>query len=311
MTTGAPVSLPGACGGRLSWSQVQDLIPHTRYGCARKWAFQKVARLPFVASPAMAEGSAFDDGVSAALAPRLVREAAPSAPLDMIGGLEAITARLRREAREHRDWAADWPEAAYAHLSDALGLYARELAAVDVALTQVKLEAIVDGVPILGYADRVDRMEDGSLRLVDLKHSGSPKWKGDGADVVWEADWVADVQAQLALYAACFQALQPDAWPLPIAARVEVVVSSRARKMPLVRALDLSLTDEHLGWVRARLRDAAATAWGGVYAPRPGVACTFCSYRPVCADVLAMTTEPFERSWQEFVQTGGLNGARR
>jgi len=130
---------------------------------------------------------------------------------------------------------------------------------------ELRLGATVDGAPLFGILDRLDRDVDGSLTIVDYKTGGLPNRKYD-----------SQTFANAELYAALCEAKlgeQPTKIRLMYVARGE--------------SIERNVTDVV---VKARSH-SAASAWGkinrfyddGDFPATPSVnACRFCSYKDLC-----------------------------
>lgn len=130
-----------------------------------------------------------------------------------------------------------------------------------------RLNVEIDGVPLVGILDRLDREEDGSLTIVDYKTGRAPN-----------PNYLSSVFANTELYAAmCAEALgeTPERIRLFYVGANEIVERSVT---PVV--------------IQARRR-AAATAWtsineyydNGLFPAKPSAnTCRFCAYKTVCRD---------------------------
>ncbi len=129
---------------------------------------------------------------------------------------------------------------------------------------ELRLSAEVDGAPLLGILDRLDRDEAG-LTIVDYKTGKVPDRRYD-----------AHTFANAELYAALCEASLGER---PRSIRLLYVGAGRELERPVTEAV-----------VRAR-RQAAATVWrkvrtyydAGAFPATPSVAaCRFCAFRDVC-----------------------------
>ncbi len=162
---------------------------------------------------------------------------------------EPAEARLRAEADEIID--------TYFAMEDPRG--------VDHEGVELRLTATIDGVPMLGILDRLDRAEDGSLSIVDYKTGSLPNRRYD-----------AQTFANTELYAAlCEEGLGE----LPSTIRLLYVAKGEAIERPVSEVN-----------VRAR-REAAAESWrritryyeDGEFPATPSTnACRFCAFRDTC-----------------------------
>jgi putative RecB family exonuclease len=130
---------------------------------------------------------------------------------------------------------------------------------------ELRLGATVDGAPLFGILDRLDRDDDGSLTIVDYKTGGLPNRSYD-----------SQTFANAELYAAL----------------CEVELGEKPTKIRLMyvakgESIERTVTDVNL---RARSR-SAADSWerinrfyeDGEFPAKPSVnACRFCSYKDLC-----------------------------
>jgi putative RecB family exonuclease len=130
---------------------------------------------------------------------------------------------------------------------------------------ELRLGATVDGAPLFGILDRLDRDEDGSLTIVDYKTGGLPNRNYD-----------SQTFANAELYAALCEA---ELGEKPTKIRLMYVAKGESIERPVTDVV-----------VKARSR-SAATAWqkinqfyvDGEFPAKPSVnACRFCSYKNLC-----------------------------
>jgi putative RecB family exonuclease len=130
---------------------------------------------------------------------------------------------------------------------------------------ELRLGATVDGAPLFGILDRLDRDEDGSLTIVDYKTGGLPNRNYD-----------SQTFANAELYAALCEA---ELGEKPTKIRLMYVAKGES--------IERNVTDVV---VKARSQ-SAATAWqkinqfyvDGEFPAKPSVnACRFCSYKNLC-----------------------------
>jgi putative RecB family exonuclease len=162
---------------------------------------------------------------------------------------EALEARLLEET--------DAIIATYFDMEDPRG--------VDHEGVELRLRATVDGVPLLGILDRLDRDGDGSLVVVDYKTGALPNRRYD-----------AQTFANAELYAALCEAGLGER---PTRIRLLYVAHGESIERPVTEPV-----------LRAR-REAAATSWqritryyaDGEFPATPSTnACRFCAFRDTC-----------------------------
>ena len=124
-------------------------------------------------------------------------------------------------------------------------------------------------VRIGGYIDRIDRLPDGSLNLVDYK-TGRSKSQAE-----------VDEDEQLSLYALAMRegAVRDPVTkePLGAAARLSLYFTEEALELSTTR------TDEQLDAVREGVLALAGRIRSGDFAATPGYfACQWCDYRRIC-----------------------------
>ncbi len=232
-------------------------------GCARRWQFKYVERLPEPSGQAALVGS-FAHRVLELLceldgpertpdtAKRLAREAWPEFELDE--DYQSLT--LDDDGARAFRWQAWLAVTGLWELEDP--------AAVEVVSTEQKVQTELGPVPFVGIVDRVDR-HDGKLVVSDYKSGTLPgsRWRGDKIQ-------------QVMLYAA---ALHRSTGELP----------DRARLLYLgQRILDVRVTErrvddaiEHLSGVWDRIGQACTD---DSFAPRPTVLCGWCPFVDRCPE---------------------------
>ncbi len=130
-----------------------------------------------------------------------------------------------------------------------------------------RLNVEINGVPLVGILDRLDREDDGSLTIVDYKTGRAPN-----------PNYLSSVFANTELYAAmCQEALQET----PQRIRLFYVGAGEIVERPVTAVV-----------VEAR-RKAAASAWSSIttyyadghFPARPSTTtCRFCAYKNLCRD---------------------------
>ena len=129
----------------------------------------------------------------------------------------------------------------------------------DVVHTEQEFEIEVSDIKIRGRIDRIDRLPDGSVRVVDYK-TGKPRTEKD-----------ADKSLQLSIYA--------------LAAAQKWGYKVGALGMQNLADGTLSITHrdgKELGVAAEKIRDAAAAIAAGEFEPKRGFHCTWCGFRSLC-----------------------------
>lgn len=142
----------------------------------------------------------------------------------------------------------------------------------------------VDGAPVTikGMVDRLERDDEGRLKIIDFKTGKYPPSLAD-----------TQTNVQLGLYQwaiteGCFDDVAPgDREPAP----PELIFLRLGKGLP-TRREQASLTADPTGggdlepgtdhWVQGRLREAVRTVRGGEYLARSGPACTSCAFSTGC-----------------------------
>ena len=278
----------------LSWSQVARLVPNYRFACARAWAYDKLAGLPFESSPALAAGDAFDDGVNSLLVARMQGR-------DEGTALEWATRAVGEKLPSAMERVPNPPgpdkiEEYIGAVNRALAHFARERVGLIPAAVQTKHRYTVrqrDGEirSLVGYSDRID--PDGAV--VDHKYSGSARWhagtppevvRGDVNDELWDGDWVRDKMDQLCVYWLARRAEEARGvnQPAPVIARgkLDVMFMRVDMKMPQLRSYVVEFNEEDERRVLEAIRQAHDIIRDGRLPARPGEACGFCSHTARC-----------------------------
>ncbi len=245
----------------LSPSRLQDF-----QACPRRYQYAAVERRPQPATYASVKGrmvhhvlenllrlAAAERTAAAArelLAPAEEHVLDPSARDDLSAD-EALVARLRSEVAQSVE--------GYLAMEDPQGVAAEGV--------ELRLRAELDGAPVLGILDRLDRDDQGHLTIVDYKTGSVPS-----------RDWDRFTFANTELYAALCQAALGE---LPTTIRLLYVSRGYTATRPVTDVV-----------VRARA-SAASHAWQtiadyhatGSFPARPSSsACRFCAYRAVCRE---------------------------
>ena len=256
-----PMPLDAALPAHLSPSRLQDFG-----ACPRRYQHAAIDRIPQPASYATTKGRLVHHvlehlfalepaqrtlGAARALVPGALAATLTDSVRADIDADEATEARLAAEA--------DQILATYFSMEDP--------AAVRAEGVELRLTADVEGAPLLGILDRLDREEDGALTVVDYKTGAVPRRDYDPATF-----------ANAELYATlCERALGER----PTSVRLLYIARGATLERPVSERV-----------VRARSA-AAAAAWirigrfydAGEFPATPSAsACKFCAYRQRCRD---------------------------
>ncbi len=280
----------------LSFSQCTTLLNDLPFGCAQKWAFERIAGIPWEPSLAMLVGSAFDDAVTALFELRAARAGDLGVPLN-------LDAALRVLADGVSDVALANPDADVGRVTDVLGPtlveYADMHKGTAALAVQRDLTWWVDGeIPVVGRLDRLDR---GPI-IVDLKTTGQAPTvdRGTGECVDRRLDgW----RLQLAFYALALESEVLDSgqeFVWPVAGAMDVVTVRSGQIKPRIDVIPLEVSAD----MAERARDVARRAWAvsrsGVYAANPGDPCGRCPYTGLCRESQALQAVPFKELWKRL-----------
>ncbi|OGG01313.1 hypothetical protein A2Z33_05360 [Candidatus Gottesmanbacteria bacterium RBG_16_52_11] len=122
---------------------------------------------------------------------------------------------------------------------------------------------ISEGLTVGGKIDRIDRLPDGTVEIIDYKTGNAPKSKDAASDM------------QLTLYALA-AAGQPDLGADPDRTLVSFYFLEDQTKMSASRSAD------ELASARRKIADKAAQIGSSEFAPTPGKHCDFCEFRLIC-----------------------------
>ncbi len=280
----------------LSFSQCTTLLNELPYGCAQKWAFERIAGIPWAPSTAMAVGSAFDDAVTRLFHPRTVRGGDASVPLDVEGALRELEVGVNAVAM-------NWPEAATERVTDVLGPtlveYARLHESTPALATQQDLTWWVDGeIPVVGRLDRLDR----GRVITDLKTTGeAPKLDKDTGECLDRRldGW----RLQLSFYALALEAEVLEAgeeflWP--VSGAMDVVTIRAGQVKPKIDIIPVELTADLAEQAKEIVRRAWRVSRSGIYPANPGDPCGRCPYTGLCREARAVETVPFSELWSRL-----------
>jgi putative RecB family exonuclease len=138
-------------------------------------------------------------------------------------------------------------------------------AGVTVEGVEERINVDIDGVPLVGILDRLDREDDGSLTIVDYKTGRVPR-----------EDYLSGTFANTELYAAMCEAAKGET---PARIRLLYVAAGKTIERTVTPVV-----------VRAR-KEAAVRAWGdintyydrGDFPAKPSAgSCRFCAYKDLC-----------------------------
>ncbi len=146
-----------------------------------------------------------------------------------------------------------------------------------VALEQ-RLHAEVDGVPWVGFADRVETADPGTLRIVDYKSGATATSHADAAESLQLGYYVSSAAADPAL-ATEGRVDHAEMW-FPYA----TIKADNPRSM-VVRSFDPANLDS----IEQRMRAVTAGIKAEDWTPRPGAHCGRCPVRVVCPTQAAGT----------------------
>ena len=135
---------------------------------------------------------------------------------------------------------------------------ARPKSSIEILAAEHKFTFKLGGLDIVGRIDRMDRLEDDAVRVVDYK-TGSPK-----------DSKFADESLQLSIYAMGVSRM-----------------GYRPRELVLVNVQDGSevvsfRTPKQLETAQRKIEEAAEGIAGGEFEPKPGPHCVWCEFRKLC-----------------------------
>ncbi len=232
---------------RLSYSSIS-----VYEACPARYRFQYVERLPTRPSPALSFGESLHRALY-----RFHDRPVPVAPsLEEL--LEILDAVWVGEG-----YADESEEQAYRdHARQVLAQYHRDNAPayrIPAAL-EFRFEVEVEGVPVAGVIDRMDRAPGGGYEIVDYKTSRRLPARS-AVD--------ADLQLSLYWYAAReLWGIQPE--------RLTLYYLLPGQRMTTARA------PEHADELRRRVLRVAERIAAGRFDPRPGPACGWCDFQARC-----------------------------
>lgn len=125
--------------------------------------------------------------------------------------------------------------------------------------TEQSFEIKVGATTVVGRIDRIDRLEDGTVAIVDYK-TGKARDQED-----------ADESLQLSLYAIAAK----EKWGYQVGA---LIFHNLEENVPVMT----TRTDTQLMGARARVEGAAQGIADGKFDAKPGIHCNFCAYRSLC-----------------------------
>lgn len=145
-------------------------------------------------------------------------------------------------------------------LTDFLAARRADAGSFEVVSTEKQFKVEIAGVQVSGRIDRIDRMPDGAIRIVDYK-TGKAKDQKD-----------ADKSLQLSIYALAAAKLDAKLTPN------RLVLYNLVTNAPVVT----KRTPEALQKATDKVRDVAAKIRAGDFAPDPGYHCKWCGYKDLC-----------------------------
>jgi DNA helicase-2/ATP-dependent DNA helicase PcrA len=125
--------------------------------------------------------------------------------------------------------------------------------------TEQEFEVEIGGIKVSGRIDRIDRLEDGSVRIVDYK-TGEPK-----------SEKYADESLQLSIYA--------------LAAARKWDYKASALMLQNLKDGSMAVTrrdEKELAEATEQVREAAANIAAEKFEAKPGFHCSWCAYRSLC-----------------------------
>lgn len=220
--------------------------------CPLKFKFNREDRIPDEAGAALQYGAAvhrvLHDYYQAVMAKR---------PPDELKIIERFRKEMREARMEDPLQYELYEEQGVQQLKAFLAGSAR--AKVDVLATEQEFEVMVEGVPIRGRIDRIDRLGGDGLRILDYK-TGAPK-----------DEKAAEESLQLGLYAI---AAKEKYGTLP-----DRVAFHNLENDTIV---EVAPEESLLKKAREAVNKAADGISKGNFEPKPGFACKYCAYSILC-----------------------------
>jgi RecB family exonuclease len=136
---------------------------------------------------------------------------------------------------------------------------ATSTSAPEVLHTEEWFEVEISGTKIAGRIDRIDRMPDGSVAVVDYK-TGKARSQED-----------ADDSLQLSIYAMAAR----EKWGYEVS---QLVFHNLEGNVPVVSRR----TEFQLAETRNQVGDVARNIAAGNFKPKPDYYCNFCGFRGLC-----------------------------
>jgi ATP-dependent DNA helicase UvrD/PcrA len=148
---------------------------------------------------------------------------------------------------------------------------ARTLPLPQVLHTEQSFEIRVGDTAVVGRIDRIDRLPDGSVAIVDYK-TGKARDQED-----------ADESLQLSLYAIAAR----EKWQYTVGA---LIFHNLEENVPVIT----TRSESQLIAARGRVQAAAQGIAGGIFDAKPGIHCNFCAYRSLCPEKEKRIPHPVE-----------------
>jgi putative RecB family exonuclease len=260
----APLQQPGAAGGSAvtAWFALPPAFDAAEMSlsanavesystCPLKFKLERDWRIPGAVAAAMHFGNAMHTVLRSYYVPR------PDKPLHTVEDvLQAFHAELAKAMIDDPVQRKLYQERGEEQLRTLIGAEPREQ--VDVIDAEVSFEFPLGGRKIRGRIDRLDRIEDNKVRVIDYK-TGAPKTQD-----------FAERSLQLSIYSMGASRLGFDPREL-------VFLNLQGNESVVTRRTPLTLER-----AQEKILDAAAGMAAGEFDPKPGMHCRWCDYRNLC-----------------------------
>jgi RecB family exonuclease len=219
--------------------------------CPLKFKLERDWRIPGAVAAAMHYGNAIHTVLRSYYVPR------PDNPLHTMDDvLQAFHAEFAKAVIDDPVQRRLYQERGEEQLRTLIGAEPRER--VDVIDAEVSFEFPLGGRKIKGRIDRLDRIEDTKVRVIDYK-TGAPKTQE-----------YADRSLQLSIYSMGASRLGFDPREL-------VFLNLQGNESVVTRRTPLTLER-----AQEKILEAAAGMAAGEFDPKPGMHCRWCDYRNLC-----------------------------